>query len=224
MLTYQQQPCQQAYYQNPNLITPVSQQGEERLNELRAKKGIEIEAAIVKEAYLNDVRYDLLDRKIKLQEYRREVRKARYEEVVLGESGELKVQIRNTMIDIPQRDIANFKISSIYNLKSSQGEEGFLLLMMKINNREVPVYLDTAKMGRTDYFMRKINRAGGEIYTGSRRERENILRDLWVKLSLRISGTIIVPSCVGWISEEGGTFRFVGKEELLWEQVVKEAK
>lgn len=224
MLSYQQKP-HQLYYAQPTVPTPIYPEVQRNIEELYAKKNIEIGAAVTKEACLNDVRFDLLRRKTELQEYRREVAKGNHLEISIGNNGEIEAHVKNAFVKIPTRKISNFHFVEGYELKSSSGEKGFYYLLISLDGgKHIHIFLNTKKMGRIQYFERKITEFGGIILANTRKERENILIGLWAEICRKSKGILEVPVREGWISGHDSKYRFVERGEILWDTVVSLAK
>lgn len=184
----------------------------------------EIEKSIRKERLMNEERLNFVAKKIQIQEYRKELQKASYEEVYFGTQGEVEVYAKNAIVDVPRRKLANFQFRRIFRLTSSEGDDGFYLVELFANMKNVQIFFDGEKVGKPDYLMKKIAEVGGEIYANKRRERENILIALWAKMYSLCEKTIIIPSHIGWIRDTKEDYKFIGKGDLLWEDIVKKAK
>lgn len=213
------------FYAQPTVPTPIFPEEQRRINVLCAEKNIEIGAAVTKEAYLNDVRVDLLRRKVELREYRKEMAKGNHLEISIGKNGELEAHIQNAFIKVPTRKVTNFRFADCYNLKSSSGEEGIMLLLLySEDGRLLQIFLNLKKMGRMQYFEKKITEAGGVILANTRKERENILVSFWVEICGRSKGTVEIPIREGWISGHKPKYQFVERGEVLWAEIIKLAK
>jgi hypothetical protein len=224
MLSYNQN-MQPPYYAQPTVPTPIYPEVRKDIEELCVKKNIEIGAAVTKEVYLNDVKVDLLRRKTELQEYRREVAKGNHLEISVGSNGEIEAHVKNAFVKIPTRKISNFHFLKGYELKSSSGEKGFFYLLISLDGgKHMQIFLNTKKMGRIQYFEKKITEVGGVILASTRKERENILIGLWAEICRKSKGIIEVPVREGWISGYDSKYRFVEKGEILWDAVVNLAK
>lgn len=189
-----------------------------------AKSQIEVEKAVWKQHLLNQEKIDFEQKKIRLQEYRKEMQKAKYEEVYFIAQGEIEVRTKNLLVDAPKRRLSNFQFKNIFRLKSTDGNDNFYLLELFANMKNIQVFLNGEKVGKPDYLMKKITEVGGEIYANKRRERENILIALWTKMCSLCEKTIIIPSHIGWIRDGNKGYKFIEKEDLLWEDIVKKAK
>lgn len=184
----------------------------------------EIEKSIRKERLMNEERLDFVAKKIQMQEYTKELQKAAHEEVYFGLQGEVEVYTKNAIVDVPRRKLANFQFRRIFRLTSSEGDDGFYLVELLANMKNIQIFLNGEKVGKPDYLMKKITEVGGEIYVNKRRERENILIALWTKMCSLCEKTIIIPSHIGWIRDGNKGYKFIEKEDLLWEDIVKKAK
>ena len=92
------------------------------------KRRQEMEYTLAKEFYLNQQRMDLAQQKMRLRAYRKEAEKSRYSEVVIGQGGEVEIVIKNPLVVVPQRKVANFRCSPLIKLESSDGDEGYFRL------------------------------------------------------------------------------------------------
>lgn len=210
--------------ENGQMLAKQHFRDQEEIRLLQEKSRVEIEKTVLKEHYLNQERMDLAQKKMQLREYAKESRKASYEELIVGADGELSMKTKNLLINIPQRKIANFNFCEIYKLKSSNGKEGFYLLILSIDSRKKGIYLDVRKAGKNNYLMEKIAEAGGMIYANKPRQRQNILLGFWIKALSLCKKEQIIPENIGWIRDEENIYKFVPEGTLLWEDIIKKSK
>lgn len=196
----------------------------EELVKHHAKNQMDIDKAIAKEQYLNDLKMDLAQRKMQLQEYRRESRKAEYVEVVIDAEGGLKAWTKNAMMNFRERQVANFQVLKATCLQSSNGESGIIQLDLKIGHREISLYLNIKEMMKMDYILGKITTVGGQIYGSTKKEKELILNGLWVKLCDLCRETDTIPVAYGWYRDKLGNYKFAEEGTQLWRNIIEKAK
>lgn len=196
----------------------------EELVKHHAMNQMDINKAIAKEQYLNDLKMDLAQRKMQLQEYRREAKKAEYVEVVIDAEGGLKAWTKNAMVNFPERQVANFQVLKATCLQSSNGESGIIQLDLKIGIRKTSLYLNIKKMGKMDYILGKITAVGGQIYGSTKKEKEKILTGLWVKLCDLCEETYTIPVEYGWYKDKRGDYKFAEEGMQLWADIAEKAK
>lgn len=157
-------------------------------------------------------------------ETQKERAKTKYYEIEIGGAGELKLQTKNSWIDVPERGVANFKYKGLFPLVSSDGDKGIFVLDLEIGNDDFYVYLDESKIAKNNYLMRKITFVGGRIFVNSQKFKEELLKDFWTTIyPLRI-GDIIIPTHTGWVELGNNSFKFVEEGETLWQDIIKRAK
>ena len=183
-----------------------------------------MEFTLAKEVCLNQQRMDLAQQKMRLQAYRKEAEKARYSEVVIGQGGEVEIVIKNPLVVVPQRKVANFRCSPLIRLESSDGDEGYFRLGIEIDGKCRDIILDGGKVGKVSYLLKKINAVGGRIFADKKSEAEQIVKNLWSTLLGECQQTIVIPACTGWIMDEERKFKFIEEDQELWEQIRNKAK
>ncbi len=196
---------------------------QERLNEASIRDQMELNKLAVREQILNSAKLELSERKMQMQEYRRAVKSTNYTVVSISQIGVPKIEVKNDLITLPERSIANFRFDDIVELVSSDGEKGIYGLRISIEGTPIQVFLNAEKMGKPEYFMRKLTMVGGQILADKEKDRRNILISLWAELRRRCNQTLIVPVAAGWIKEET-SYRFVKEGAVLWDQIIRRAK
>lgn len=209
---------------NENYLGQIPPHVQERLNELQIKSQIELEKESAKIRIQNDARLDFEQRKMCLQESRRQIRAASYTVIRIEENGALQATVKNALLDLPSRPIANFDVGVMMNLVSSQGDRGIFGLQLVIGNTPKNVYLNAQKMNKIEYFLGKITSAGGRIFADTEKIRKNIAISLWTELLKRCAETVIVPANRGWIRDGKNHYRYVEKEAILWDEILRRAK
>lgn len=197
---------------------------QEELREIYAKKQLEIEAAYAKGQMQNQIRLELDNQKALAQEYRREMRKARYSEVMIRENGELEVETKSSIISLPKRKAANFKFLDLFRLISVNGDGPIFVLFIEIGAKEILIYLDGEKVGRGEYLLKKINEVGGKVYIESKKKKAEFLVDFWASAITYEGEELLIPVFPGWISTGRGEYRFVKEEERTWEKIAEKVK
>lgn len=209
---------------NQNYNGQIPPHVQERLNELQVKTQIELDKEASKSKIQNEARLDFEQRRMCLQESRRQIRAASYTVVRIEENGTLQATVKNAMLDLPSRPIANFEIDMIVNLKSSEGDGGIYGLQLVIQNVQKQIFLNAQKVGKLEYLMRKIMAVGGQIFADTEKNRKNIIASLWPELLKRCAETVIVPANRGWIRDGKKHYRYVEKEAILWDEILRRAK
>lgn len=125
------------------------------------KNLLDVNKTAAKEQILNESRMELAYEKMQMQEYRREMRKARYLKLMIREDGELEIQVQNPMIKVPDRRCANFKFLDILRLESVEGDGPIYVLFLEIEKAEQHIYLTGEKVGKGEYLLKKITEVGG---------------------------------------------------------------
>ena len=197
---------------------------QEEIRLLQEKSRVEIEKTVLKEHYLNQERMDLAQKKLRLNEYVKEARKANYDELIIKANGELSMQTKNLFVNVPPREISNFRFYEIYKLRSSNGDGGIYLLILLVNSNKTKIYLDSRKAGKSNYLMEKVTEAKGVIYANRPMERQNILLGFWIKSLSLCKKEKVIPANTGWIRDEENIYKFVPEGTLLWEDIMKKSK
>ena len=209
---------------NNQMLAKQHFKDQEEIRFLQEKSIVEIKKTVLKEHYLNQERMDLTQKKLWLNEYAKEARRASYDELIIGADGELSMQTQNLLVSIPRREISNFNFCEIYKLKSSNGKEGFYLLVLSVDSRKKEIYLDLRKAGKNSYLMEKITEAEGMIYANKPRQRQNILLEFWIKALSLCKKAKIIPENIGWIRDEEQRYKFISEGDLLWKDILKKSK
>lgn len=207
-----------------NQLYESDEQMQKRLNELQVRKQIELSNEVAKANFRNDSRMELERRKMCLQEYKRQLRAVSYTEVSLKEDGTIEAKEKNAIVNLPKIPISNFSFEAIANLVSSDGECGIYGLELIIDNKQVQIFLNAHKMGRPEYFMKKITEVGGRIFADTNKKSRNIIIGLWSELRKQCKDTVVVPTHIGWITDKQERYRFVEEGRMLWSDVIKRAK
>lgn len=189
-----------------------------------AEGKLEIEKAVLKEKLLNDEKLDYEQKKIQMQEYKKEVAKMNYLEIGFGAQGELELHTKNALVTVPKCNVTNFLFKGIEKLICSDGRSGFYKLFLLINSRNEEVFLDKRKMGKAEYLSEKITDVGGRIYVNKKTVRENILLDFAAKLIAICEKKQIIPANIGWIKIPEDKYKLIRKGELLWQDIIEKAK
>lgn len=202
----------------------LNEQAQDRLNELQMRKQIELNNEVAKANFLNDSRMELERRKMCLQEYKRQVRAVSYTEVSLKGDGTIEAKEKSALVNLPKIPITNFSFEAIANLVSSDGGCGIYGLELIIDNKSVQIFLNAHKVGRPEYFMKKITEVGGRIFADTNKKCKNIIMGLWSELRKQCKDTVVVPTHIGWIIDKQERYRFVEEGKMLWSDVIKRAK
>ncbi|MGN0512886.1 MAG: hypothetical protein ACI4GD_01310 [Lachnospiraceae bacterium] len=188
------------------------------------KKQMDNDMAVEREWAINKERIYLAQRKVQLNEYHKENAKARYVEVLVDVDGQLKYEVHNPLLKVPTREIANFRIIQLTELRSSEGEEGIYLLKIQVGEVMRDIYISSDKAGNPKYFLKKITSVGGRIFANKATEQMAILEGLWSTLVACCQEKRVIPSHCGWIRSEEDKFIFVESGETLWKEVMQKAK
>lgn len=207
-----------------NMTQYGSTQAQERLEEVYAKKQLEIGATYAEGQIRNQVRLELEEQKALRQEWRREMRRGQYSQVILHEDGELEVETKCSIVSLPKRKAANFRFLDLIQLKSVDGDGPIYVLFLKIGEKERQVYLDGEKVGRGEYLLKKITESGGQIFIDSKKKKAEVLQNFWITVCGYDYGNLVIPVSPGWITTGEKEYRFVKEGETLWETIIKRAK
>ena len=190
------------------------------------KNLLDVNKTAAKEQILNESRMELAYEKMQMQEYRREMRKARYLKLMIREDGELEIQVQNPMIKVPDRRCANFKFLDILRLESVEGDGPIYVLFLEIEKAEQHIYLTGEKVGKGEYLLKKITEVGGQIFVESHKKKVDFLLDFWTAICSFLSDQDKVLRSVspGWITVDKNVYRFVEGGETLWKDMVRKAK
>lgn len=203
--------------------TQLSISAQERLNEASIRDQMELNKLVAREQILNNSKFELTERKMQLQEYRRAVKNASYTKVSVSEEGEIKTEVKNDLLALPKRPIANFLFDDIVELVSSDGERGIYALGLTIDGRQEQIFLRDERMGKTEYFLKKITSVGGRLFVDREKDRRNILIGIWSELRRRCSKKMIIPVARGWLKEEN-EYKFIKEGALLWDEISRRAR
>ena len=124
---------------------------------------------------------------------------------------------------MPKRPIANFLFDDIVELVSSDGERGIYALGLTIDGRQEQIFLRDERMGKTEYFLKKITSVGGRLFVDREKDRRNILIGIWSELRRRCSKKMIIPVARGWLKEEN-EYKFIKEGALLWDEISRRAR
>lgn len=185
---------------------------------------MDISKLIAKEQIVNQSRIELAWQKMQMQEYRQAVKDASYTVVSVNNDGMIETKSQNAFVNLPKRPITNFCFDIMVKLVSADGDEGFFGLQIAINGKAVQIFLDAEKMGRPDYFMKKLTAVGGKILVDKERDRRNILTGLWVELLGNCKEVLTVPTRIGWMADPDKGYRLVKEGALLWQDIIRRAK
>lgn len=199
-------------------------ESEKDLQLIYQKEMMKAQIDVTKARCLNEIRDEYAQKKEVRSEIRREMRKAQYNKIVIGETGKLILKTENSWIDVPERKIANFKFLGLFPLISSEGENGIFVLNLEIINVEKYVYLDEAKIGKSGYMFKKITAVGGKIFEKSQKEKESILQNFWTSIYPICTQEIVIPVKHGWVSLGKNNYKFVKEGELVWKDYVKKTR
>ena len=188
------------------------------------KKRVDNAMAIERECAITEERMYLAQRKVQHREYCKENARARYIEILIDADGQLKYEVHNPLLKVPPREIANFRISGLTELRSSEGEEGIYLLKIQVGEVMRDIYISSDKAGKPKYLLKKITSVGGRIFTNKATEQMAILEGLWSTLVACCQEKRVIPSHCGWIRSEEDKFIFVESGEILWKEVMQKAK
>lgn len=190
------------------------------------KNLLDVNKTAAKEQILNESRMELAYEKMQMQEYRREMRKARYLKLMIREDGELEIQVQNPMIKVPDRRCANFKFLDILRLESVEGDGPIYVLFLEIEKAEQHIYLTGEKVGKGEYLLKKITEVGGQIFVESHKKKVDFLLDLWTAICSFLSDQdkVLLSVSPGWITVDKNVYRFVEGGETLWKDMVRKAK
>ena len=202
----------------------VEEQEQKRIQEYLLKKQIDYDQAVAKENMKNEARMELATRKIQLQEYRREMRKAEYDEIIINCDGKILIQTKNGMADTPERQLTNFCFREIIGLVSSDGEDGYFCMSLQVNGSFRKVIFDGSQTGKVSYLKRKINEIGARILTSKKSVEEQCLTALWGSIYQLCNTKKVIPTHKGWIIDENGCVKFVREGDILWDRILKQAK
>jgi len=125
---------------------------------------------------------------------------------------------------MPQQRVSNFRFGIIFNLVSPEGEGGIYGLQLIVNEKDKYIFLDAEKIGKPNYFLKKITAKGGQLLVDKRVQRENILIRFWAILYDLCQETIVIPTHRGWMKKQNDEYKFVKEGEMLWEDVLRQAK
>lgn len=209
----------QNYYQ-PTI--PAQMQAE--LAVYQQKQIISANVKISEEAAKASIKEDVEMRKETRKEYRRECNRARYCETVIDEDGQISLLPRNKLVEIPKRQITNFRFVDIYELKSIDGDSGIFILEMEVGRRKARLYIDGVKTGKAGYLMNKIVSEGGEVFIQKKSDKEAFVQSLWAVLRGKCKRTLTYSTHTGWIKNKNGSFQFIREGVLLWKHIVEMAK
>ncbi|MCI8593576.1 MAG: hypothetical protein HFI88_14830 [Lachnospiraceae bacterium] len=190
------------------------------------KNLLDVNKTAAKEQILNESRMELAYEKMQMQEYRREMRKARYLKLMIREDGELEIQVQNPMIKVPDRRCANFKFLDILRLESVEGDGPIYVLFLEIEKAEQHIYLTGEKVGKGEYLLKKITEVGGQIFVESHKKKVDFLLDFWTAICSFLSDQdkVLLSVSPGWITVDKNVYRFVEGGETLWKDMVRKAK
>lgn len=189
-----------------------------------AEGQMEIEKAVLKEKLLNAEKLDYEQNKNQMQEYKKEVTKMNYLEIGFGTQGEVELHTKNALVKVPECNITNFLFKGIEELICSDGRSGFYKLFLLVNSRNEEVYLDRRKIGKAEYLLEKITGVGGRIHANKKTVRDDILLNFVAKLVEICEEEKIIPANIGWIKIPEKNYKFIQKGELLWKDIVENAK
>lgn len=201
-----------------------SSQMQERIESIYVKNQLDINAAYVKGQVQNQLRIDLDDQKTLRREYRREMRKAEYSEVMIREDGELEVETKSSIVSLPKRRAANFKFLDLLQLKSVDGDGPVYVMFLKVGEKEGTIYLDGEKVGKGGYLLKKISEAGGRVLMDTQKKKSDFILDFWSAARARDCEELLIPVSPGWISIGEKQYRFVKEAETLWKKIIENTK
>lgn len=209
-------------YPNKNMNPKM----QEELWKSFVKNQWDVNKTVAKEQILHESRMRLAYEKMQMQEYRREMRKARHSAVVIREDGELEIRVQNPMVKVPDRRCANFKFLDILRLESVDGDGPIYVLFLEIKKAEQHIYLTGEKVGKGEYLLKKITEVGGQIFVESHKKKVDFLLDFWTAICSFLSDQdkVLLSVSPGWITVDKNVYRFVEGGETLWKDMVRKAK
>lgn len=187
----------------------------------------EVLKAVEKERALGNLRLEQEQKRMRLSEMRRQAYQAEYTELEITQSGELLIKVQTPLVDIPKRNVSNFRLVDAVELRSTGGEKDVVCIFTVIDGQEENILLDKKKIGQTGYFLKKIVQCGGQLYIKNRGRKEELLNQLWQKILFLVSRSgdaVEICENRGWNMNRQGKLRFAKEGETLWEDIKKAAK
>lgn len=185
----------------------------------------ELEFIATKESIITNNRTELSRRKLAMQEERTEMRKARYEEVVLCSNGEMELCVKNSMINTPKRRIANCAFVDIKRVTGMESREKVIYVVtICIDGNDSFVTILKDKSANEQYLLNKFTEAGVRFYANKKSDKLNHVGIMWNYLLLQCEEESRIPEHFGWIKDYEGKLHFIKEGEILWESIEKMAK
>lgn len=193
-------------------------------HDLVARKQVENLAALEKERALTAERMYLAQCKVWLKEQQKESDRARYDNVFIDSEGNLKLEVINPLLQVPQRMVANFRVRDIVQLVSLEGDEYLYSILLQIAGAEKTLFISARKAGNAQYLIRKFCAVGGKILSSKRTEQIAIVESLWATLVAGCKKKKIIPTNYGWIKIADDEYMFWDEGEFLWNDLMKMTK
>lgn len=188
------------------------------------KKMIEVNAELVKQQQLYEIKDAYAQRREARHEFQKEFKKAKYYEIIIKDGGKLILETKNSWINVPEQEVGNFKFLGLFPLGSSDGDRGISALSLEIEGIEKTTYITNSKVGKGGYLLRKITDVGGKVFAGSKKNQEFFLLEFWTAIYPLRTDVVIIPEHVGWILEGKNQFKFVEKGTKVWCDFLEDAK
>lgn len=188
----------------------------------------EIMKTEAKQRVITEYRMQQEQRKMQLSEIRRQAHKAEYTELHVLNNGELMLQVQTSLLNVPERRAANFRFVDAVELSSTGGEKGVVCVFMEVDGREERLFLNEGKIGQEGYFLKKINRIGGQLYINKKNQKNELLDGFWRHILTHLAKLgerpIEIPEREGWNETQCGEILFAKEGETLWTNIQKMAK
>lgn len=187
---------------------------------IRCQDGcLEVEKAKAKAEIAKQNTLEIFEKKLLANELAREYREARIEEISISDEGGIVLGVRNTLVNVGQRVIANLKRPTVGVFRPlDAGAPPCYLLSGFLNEEEIKVFLDSEKLGRGSYLVEKLARAGIRFYLPDKK-----VKEMGIKLIATLAGNCAevtaLPERDGWAKLEDGSFCFFGEGELNWRRI-----
>lgn len=123
----------------------------------------EVLKAVEKERALGNLRLEQEQKRMRLSEMRRQAYQAEYTELEITQSGELLIKVQTPLVDIPKRNVSNFRLVDAVELRSTGGEKDVVCIFTVIDGQEENILLDKKKIGQTGYFLKKLSNVAGSF-------------------------------------------------------------
>lgn len=177
---------------------------------------IRTQGEIIRATERENIRLEGAQKRSLQREEEKERERAIFQEIQLGENGELRVVTKNLRVDSTPRQVANMTWPLLTVLRRARDiSEKIFEVQCQVAAREQSIFLDAERVGSGTYLLKKFASIGVVFLNSTVSEKKLAIQ--LVALLFRVSrDEKLMPEMVGWMKKKEGTYVFVEEEKDTW--------